>query len=442
MTLYTMRKFIFGILFTVGFTVSAQDSLRVLTLEECIDMALSRNLTIKRAQNNLMGAQSNKRQAYYNFAPNLNGSGSFNLIDGAFFDSNSGNFLNSSFENSNVSVSSNLVIFNAFANHHLLNRRKAERDAAQYTLEDNRITTRATVIRNYLVVLLDKENLKISTQRLELLDKQFEREKKRVSVGVGALDNVYSLQSQVSSEKLNNVNLANTYRRDLLVLLQSIQFDEPNTKEIQIQDLEIEELQQLTNVEDFKVILDEILNYSYGLKSAESSKKASTFFLKQTKSSRYPSFELDAGIGSQYSSVLQAEYFDQIQDARRLFLGASLRIPIFNRYSTQNRIDQARVVMRNSELDYTQALQNITNSAQSDYLDLIAAQTQYETALENYEAQKSSFEFIKKRFETGNTDFYTYQESLNNKNAAEAQLANAKYTIVFRKRILDLYRGK
>ncbi len=437
-----MRKFIFGIVFFVGVTVVAQDSVRVLSLEECIDIALSRNLLIKRAQNNLTGAQSNNLQAHLNYLPNLNASGNFNLIDGAFFDSNSGNFLTSSFENSNVGINSNLVIFNAFANHHLLNRRKAERNSAQYNLEDTRIATRATIIRNYLVVLLDKENLRISTQRLNLLENQFDREKKRVSVGVGALDNVYSLQSQVSTEKLNNVNLANTYRRDLLTLLQSIQFNEPNSREIQIQDLEIEELQQLTSVEEFGVILDEILNYSYGLKSAASSQVASSHFLKQTKSNRYPTVDIDAGIGSQYSSALQAEYLDQIQDARRLYLSASLSIPIFSRYNTQNRIDQARVAQLNSELDYTQALQNITNSAQSDYLDLISAQTQYETALENYEAQKSSFEFIKKRFETGNTDFYTYQESLNNKNAAEAQLANAKYTIVFRKRILDLYRGK
>ena len=89
-----------------------------------------------------------------------------------------------------------------------------------------------------------------------------------------------------------------------------------------------------------------------------------------------------------------------------------------------------------------QAIQDVTNATQRDYLDLVAAQTSYQTAQENYEALDQTFEFIKKRFETGNTDFYSYLESLNNRNRAQAQLINAKYTIVLRKRVLDLYRGK
>ena len=98
--------------------------------------------------------------------------------------------------------------------------------------------------------------------------------------------------------------------------------------------------------------------------------------------------------------------------------------------------------MLNSRLQNDQAILNVTNAAQRDYLDLVAAQTSYQTAEENFEALNQTFEFIKKRFETGNTDFYSYLESLNNKNRAEGQLINAKYTIILRKRILDLYRGK
>ena len=43
---------------------------------------------------------------------------------------------------------------------------------------------------------------------------------------------------------------------------------------------------------------------------------------------------------------------------------------------------------------------------------MINAQSSYTTAKENLEAQTSAFEFIEKRFNTGNTDFYSYFESL------------------------------
>ena len=105
-------------------------------------------------------------------------------------------------------------------------------------------------------------------------------------------------------------------------------------------------------------------------------------------------------------------------------------------------IDIAKVNFMNAQIAEEQAVQDVTNSTQRDYLDLVSAQTSYQTAQENFEALNQTFEFIKKRFEAGNTDFYTYLESLNNKNRAEAQLINAKYTIILRKRILDLYRGQ
>jgi outer membrane protein len=60
---------------------------------------------------------------------------------------------------------------------------------------------------------------------------------------------------------------------------------------------------------------------------------------------------------------------------------------------------------------------------------------------DNLVALNQSFEYVKTRYENGNTDFYTYLESLNNKNRAEVELVNAKYSIVFRKKILGVYRG-
>ena len=62
-------------------------------------------------------------------------------------------------------------------------------------------------------------------------------------------------------------------------------------------------------------------------------------------------------------------------------------------------------------------------------------------AIINLIALNQSFDFVKTRYDSGNTDFYTYLESLNNKNRAEIELVNAQYSIVFRKKILDVYRG-
>lgn len=434
-----MRKFIFGTLLSIGVATVAQDSVRVLTLQQCIEMASSRNLTIKQNQNNLYGAQSNRRQAYYNFLPNLNASGGYTYFDGNNIDF-SGQVVSNTSRSSRPAISSNVVLFSAFANHHLLNRRKHEYESSVYQLEDSKIAIKATVIRNYLSVLVDTENVRISDQRLDFLEEQFDREKKRVSVGVGSPETVYNFQSQVANEKLNNVNLKNQYQSDLLALLQSIQSED--YAGVRIAPLDLESLEILVEYDPYKQVLDEILKYSFLLKSTDESEKASVAQLKQTRSNRFPSLTAGAAHTRNYTSILDVEYLEQFENTPSNSLGVTLNIPIFNRYQVQNGIDNSKVAMLNAQLQNEQAKLNVTNAAQRDYLDLVSAQTSYKTAQENYEALNQTFEFIKKRFETGNTDFYSYLESLNNKNRAEAQLINAKYTIVLRKQILDLYRGK
>ena len=97
--------------------------------------------------------------------------------------------------------------------------------------------------------------------------------------------------------------------------------------------------------------------------------------------------------------------------------------------------------MLNAELFTRQTELDMINTVQAVYLDLIAAQSTYNAAYENLEALEQSFSFVSKRYDTGNTDFYTYLESLNNKNRGEIELVNSRYSIVFRKKILDLYKG-
>ena len=123
------------------------------------------------------------------------------------------------------------------------------------------------------------------------------------------------------------------------------------------------------------------------------------------------------------------------------YLNFSLSLPLFSRFQNHNAIQVAKLNMANAELDTQQANLTATNTVQTVYLDLIAAQNTYRSASENLVALQQSFEFMEKRYQTGNSDFYTYLESLNNKNRAEVQLVNAKYSIVLRRKILDLYRG-
>jgi outer membrane protein len=82
------------------------------------------------------------------------------------------------------------------------------------------------------------------------------------------------------------------------------------------------------------------------------------------------------------------------------------------------------------------------NRIQEAYLELLSARSTYLAASENLNALENSYQFAKSSYEAGRMDFYSYLESLNNKNQAEIDLVISKYSFVLRNRILEIYEGE
>jgi len=424
----------------LAFGQSTEEEPILLTLDDCIKLALDNNIDLKRTKNSMALAQANKTQATMNFLPSANASSNLTKSFGSFFDPNSGKYVSQEVNFSNPNVNLQLSLFNAFYNHHLLHRRDNELDAAVYSVHNSEIQVTAKVLLGYLNVVLDRENLAVSQRRLELLNSQLEREEKRESVGVGNMETVYNFRSQVATEKLTLINQQNKLKIDMLSLIQTLQLREPYKYSIAPSEVDLSDEDMVAD--PFEVVLDEVLAYSYNIKSAEYSRLAAQNQLKQMKSAVYPSLSLGSNIGTRYSDQLRGDLASQVKGNHYKQVYLSLNIPIFNNFSAKNRVAQAKVNYLNSELNYQQAVLNVTNALQSDYLDYVTALTSYHSAVENLDAQHQTFDFVKKRFETGNTDFYTYLQTLNTKNKAETDLINAKYSVVFRKKIMELYRGQ
>ena len=445
-----MRTLIFALGAIISCAAFAQQSdVTQLSLDDCVNTALERNITLKQTRNNQIIAESNRFQSIMNFFPAVSASINYDYFFGNFFDTNAARQVSETTNSSNPNVSARITLFNGFSNHYLLKQRKNELDAAIQTTESTRQNIESLILGSYLTVILDKENIKIARERVDLLEAQLDREKKRESVGVGSLESVYNFQGQLANQRLTLNNLENTLQRDLLSLFQAMALD-PN-EDYEVLPYEVDEQDLLLDVASFDQVLEESLANSPALMAARSSFNASRYQLKSARAQRLPTISALGVVGSNYSSngarnpstgevESDATFFDQMEYNSFEYLNFTMNIPIFTRFQTTNTIQTAKVNMINAELDVSQALVNVTNTVQSVYLDLVTAQQTYKSAKENLEASSQTFEFMKKRFETGNTDFYTYLESLNNKNRAELELVNAKYSIVFRQKILELYR--
>ncbi len=437
----------------VGTGLQAQ---RVLTLEECIDIALDNNISIKQARNNSISAKAGLTQSRFNFLPSLSAGASHNWNEGLQFDQTVGDLVNTTTLSGGGSINANITIFNGFQNILTMGQRKLQYEASLQTIESNIQATEATIIASFLNVIQTKEQIRIAEQTLDLLNQQLSRQERIEAAGTGSMEQVYNFRSQVAQQKLTIVTFQNQLATAKLTLIQLLLLDATQDYEfagITSNDSELEE-----QLEAFGSVYDRALAYAPSVKSAEYSLEAAKKSLRSAQFAWMPSITANAswstGWSSNFVNVLErdpvtnlptrtevVDLGDQFKSNERKGAGLSLSIPLFTRFQNRTSVQQSKIQMFNSELNLEQQKNLITNSVQQAYLNLVNAQTTYAAAKESLVNLNTAFEFAKTRYENGTIDFVTYLQSLNNKNGGDLQLIRAKYGIMLRKLILDIFTG-
>jgi len=448
-----MKKLIYTSLFALLVTFSA-NAQKVLTLDECINIALDNNINIKTARNNAISARAGYFQSKMNFLPSLGAGASHNWFEGLSFDQTSGGLVNTTTLSGGGSVNANLTIFNGFQNVLTMQQSKLQYEASEKAIEGSIQSTEAQVVAQFLNVIQTEENLKIQQQTKDLLQEQLSREEKREAAGIGNMEQVYNFRSQVAAQNLQIVNIENQLESAKLALIQLLLLNPADNYDfagITASDAELEQ-----EIEEYGSIYDRSLSYSPSLKSAELNLEASKKSLKMAQYGWMPSLTMGASYGTNWSSNVKARDANgdvilplRVEDLNTQFdnnitksARFNLNIPIFSRFQNRTNVQQSKILMLNSELNVEQAKNTLTNSVQQAYLNLVNAKSSYRAALESMESLNTSFDFAKNRYESGTIDFVTYLQSLNAKNRGEFELVRSKYGILFRQLIIEIFTGE
>ncbi|MGW8121244.1 TolC family protein [Roseivirga echinicomitans] len=428
-----------------------------LTLQESIDIALSNNISIKRAKNNAISAKAGFAQSKYNFLPSLGAGASHRWNEGLNFDTNTGSLVNTTTLGGGGSINANLNIFDGFQNRINVSRSEFLYKSSEEAVKSSMQSTEANVVSSFLQLIITRENLKIAEETISLLNEQLDIAEKRERAGVGNMEQVYNLKAQVAQQQLTIVGFQNTLQSNELTLIQLLLLD-PNQAYV-FEGITANDAELDAELASYDQIYDKSLAYSPAIKSAQYDLEASKKALKIAQFSWMPSLTLGAGIGTSWSSnavnvlerdpisnrATRTEVIDlstQFENNVSKSASLSLGIPIFSRMSSRTQFQQSKIQMLNSELSLEQTKNALTNDIQQAYLNLVNAKTAYKAARESMINLNTSFEFAKSRYENGTIDFVTYLTSLNGKNRGELQLIQAKYTILFRQLILDIYTGE
>ena len=428
------------LLFSFNYVVFSQV---MWTIEDCIEYALANNIGLQRQKLQTEIDQVNLTRSKMEVLPSLNfgtdarvGFGrSINPVTNLItFKQNLAN---------QYSLSTEVSLFNGLSN---LNMIEANKFMLKAGIETEKIVTNSliiTLLGAYYQVLYCKGLEDAARMQLDLSEKQLFRINRTVETGREALSRRYEIESRVSEDKLLYTIARNNTSKAVTALKQILQLEAGTDFEVVMPD------QTTLVIETGKIDTDSI----YAIASEVLPRlKAINYELmamkKQVSASKgyvSPSLSLGGAIYTGYYEVLsdpileQDTYINQLKNNNSQSVSLTLRIPLFNRYSTGRNIRMAKINMNDAQLRLEQEKNALYSEIEVACVNLNSGEDEYFAAVSNLEFNKKSFDAVEKKFEAGLVDVTDFSAASTRLFSAETEVVRTKLQMLIRRLTIKLY---
>lgn len=427
------------LMLTTVIQVSAQD--KTWSLGDCINYALSKNVTVQQANLSTNRDQLYTEQAKAAKLPSLSGTVRQNFNWDKNIDSQTGTYGNLNGSNStSYAVSSSMTLFNGMKLNNQVKLSELNLESSQFYAETVKESIELQVLDAYLQVLYSKESVFNAEKQIEATTEQLGLAKERLDLGIISQSDYLQIKSELASEKLTLANAKSQQAITRVNLMQLMELPVNNTFAVASPNLEQMLNQNLQP--DAGSIYQQALSIKPQIKKADLDKQSAELDEKIAKASLMPILSMDAGVGTNYySSSTGFNYSEQLKNQISPSVGLSLSIPIFQKKQAKTNISLAQIGIQDAQLAEIDTKNQLRKSIEQATVDVQSAQTEYEASLEQYQATQESNEVATEKFKVGLINSVDYLFERTNLITAESKLLQSKYNLIFSYKILDFYKG-
>ena len=439
--IFTLSLLLFGLLLEV----KAQESYPPgpYDLRTAVDIAIENNLTLKRTELNQQIIEADLLQSKGARYPSLTTGSSYGVRWGRSINPVTNLFENNRIGNVNFSASSNAPIFQGMRINNSIAQSKVDLEAGYFNLEATKNDISLTVINNFINVVFNREQVKIAENQLNTTTEQTTRTKKLVDAGSLPMSDYLDLQSQNATNQLEVINAQNSYRSAKLTLAQSMQI--PFTEDFSVIEPEFEMEEGLMATETSEEIYETAVTIMPEIKAAEANVLSAEYQEKIAKGAFYPTLGVGANVFTNYVDQVfgtdRPSFGEQFESNLSQALNFQLSIPIFTNFSNKAGLQRARAQKAIQDVAATEAKNQLRMDIETAYNSALAADLSYKASVIRVSSLEESFRIAQQRFDLGAINSVDFQVAQNNLFNAQADLLNAKYTYIFRVKVLDFYLG-
>ena len=400
------------------------------SLEDCLHFAVANSYERKAMELTGKSLETTYEQSKQQRLPNVSASVGQNLSNNENGWSTSGS----------VGVGSSVTIYQGGNINNTIeqNRLNLERNEVQLERYDNQLATQ--ILQSFLTILGNQELLNYQLEVLNTSREQLKQGRSRHRVGSILESDLLMLEAQYYSDSNNvvdtRINIENNLL-DLKVLLSMNPTDDleiisPNTDNL-------DGLKESLPSEEEAISL--AMDYMPDLRMSDYDIRLAEKNVEMARGNYFPSISANANVGM---GVLS---FDSDGNSRWCgkpteSVGISMSIPIYSRGSTKANVKKSRIALEQAQLDYEQSMLSVRQTVVQAYRNVVSAYNAYKVSQVRENAYSKSFNAYNIQYQYGTiTTVELLQQQNNYLNALNSYIQN-KYSLVMKRKVLDIYMGK
>ena len=427
----TRRITILSLFFLLACSVMAQErqSYRF-ALEDCLRFATANNYERKSLELTGKSLETTYEQSKQQRLPNLSASVGQNLSNNENGWSTSGN----------VGVGSSVTIYQGgnISNTIEQNRLNKERNEVQLERYDNQLATQ--ILQSFLTILGNQELLNYQLEVLNTSREQVKQGRVRHNVGTILESDLLLLEAQYFSDSNNVVDTRINIENNLLDLKVLLSMNPTDNLEIVTPNTD--------NLDDLKDSLpseEETINlameYMPDLRMSDYDIRLAEKSVDMARGNYFPSISANANVGMgvlSFDSDGNSKWYGKPTESA----GISMSIPIYSRGQTKANVKKSRIALEQAQLDYEQSALSVRQTVVQAYRNVVSAYNAYKVSQVKENAYSKSFNAYNIQYQYGTiTTVELLQQQNNYLNALNSYIQN-KYSLLMKRKILDVYMGK
>lgn len=430
--------------------VAAVQKGMVLSLEDCIEIALKNSPSVKKSRYNYRLSKTDVNIAKASYFPTIGIGTGFNYNDNH---SNIRN-INNNYYSAEASISQ--LIWNFGKTNARIRMQKFNQIASEFNFDNTVLSTIYSVKNNYYGVLAAKAAVDVNRANVQINERNYQRTKAYFDEGIKSKIDLVNSEVYLSDSKVTLVNSIKNYQNALVKLNNSMyiayapEYEIKNTEtfnfkrnEIPVNLTKISEKRDLSNppqnVSDATLTssvekLDVMENFNFkpfphtfeeavdiaiknrpDLKAYENTLKAMKQSLLYIKREYYPEITGSAGYG-----------FRDTNSTNSFSLGINLKSSV-NIMSKKSEIDAGKIQVELAQNEIDLLKQNIYFEVQAAYIDMIQLEKQIPLLAVKVRQTLENLELADGRYFVGIGDYIELQDAKVNYNNAQQSYVEAVY---------------